>query len=245
MEWSGEGVIVSVRKYGETSAIIDVFTPERGRHAGVVRGGASRKMAATLQPGSQVTVEWRARLEEHLGSYRVEPLESRSDLFDDRLRLSALSSICSIICFAFPERMALPALYNSTLDVMDRLNADQDWKASYALWELQVLEEMGFGLDLTQCAVTGATQELSFVSPRSGRAVSRGAAGEWVDRLLPLPDFMRNGFDTATDIDAREALRTTGHFLSSWLAPSLGDRPMPEARARLMERIERMTDAKV
>jgi len=147
MEWSGEGVIVSVRKYGETSAIIDVFT--------------------TLQPGSQVTVEWRARLEEHLGSYRVEPLESRSDLFDDRLRLSALSSICSIICFAFPERMALPALYNSTLDVMDRLNADQDWKASYALWELQVLEEMGFGLDLTQCAVTGATQEQGR-QPRGG-----------------------------------------------------------------------------
>jgi len=245
MDWSGEGVIVSVRKYGETSAIIDVFTPERGRHAGVVRGGASRKLAATLQPGSQVTVEWRARLEEHLGCYRVEPLESRSDLFGDRLRLSALSSICSIICFAFPERMALPALYSSTLDVMDRLNADQDWKASYALWELQVLEEMGFGLDLTQCAVTGATQELSFVSPRSGRAVSRGAAGEWVDRLLPLPDFMRNGFDMASDADAREALRTTGHFLSSWLAPSLGDRPLPEARARLMERIERLKDAKV
>lgn len=245
MEWFGEGVIVSVRKYGETSAIIDVFTPDRGRHSGVVRGGASRKMAATLQPGSQVMVEWRARLEEHLGSFRVEPLESRSDLFDDRLRLAALSSVCAIICFAFPERMALPTLYSSTLDVMDRLNKNEDWQASYALWELQVLEEMGFGLDLSQCAVTGATQELAYVSPKSGRAVSRGAAGEWVDRLLPLPDFMRNGFDMASAADTRQALKTTGHFLTSWLAPSLGDRPVPDARTRLIDRLERTADAKV
>ena len=105
MEWTSEGVIVSVRKYGENSVIIDTLTPTHGRHLGVVRGGASRKMAATLQPGSQVKLEWRARLEEHLGNFRVEQLESRSDMFDDRLRLAALSSICSIVTFSFPERM--------------------------------------------------------------------------------------------------------------------------------------------
>ena len=115
MNWTSEGVIVSVRKYGENSAIIDVFTPTHGRHSGVVRGGASRKMAATLQPGSQVKLEWRARLEEHLGNFRVEQLESRSDMFDDRLRLAALSSICSIISFSFPDRMPLISLYKSTL----------------------------------------------------------------------------------------------------------------------------------
>lgn len=245
MDWSGEGVIVSVRKHGENSVIIDAFTPDRGRHAGVVRGGASRKMASTLQPGSQVQLEWRARLEEHLGSYRVEPLESRSDMFGDRVRLSALSAICSMVCFAFPERMELAGLYKSTTHLMDVLNADGDWLPLYVLWELQVLEEMGFGLDLTSCAVTGGTQELTYVSPRTGRAVSRGAAGEWVDKLLPLPDFLRNGFDIASDADALDGLRTTGHFMHSWLAPALGDRPIPDARGRLLTRLERGNHAKV
>lgn len=245
MDWSSQGVIVSVRKYGENSVIIDAFTPDRGRHAGVVRGGASRKMAATLQPGSQVQLEWRARLEEHLGSYRVEPLESRSDLFGDRVRLAALSSICSMVCFAFPERMELAGLYKTTTHLMDTLNADGDWQPLYALWELQVLEEMGFGLDLTSCAVTGGTQELAYVSPRSGRAVSRGAAGEWEDRLLPLPDFLRNGFDIADDAQVLDGLRTTGHFLTTWLAPSLGDRPLPDARGRLLTRLEKEQNAEI
>lgn len=245
MDWFGEGVIVAVRKHGEHSAIIEAFTPDRGRHSGVVRGGASRKMAATLQPGSQVQLEWRARLEEHLGSFRVEPLESRSDLFGDRVRLAALSSICSLVSFAFPERMALEALYQSTTHLMDTLNADGDWQPLYALWELQVLEELGFGLDLSSCAVTGGTQELAFVSPRTGRAVSRGAAGEWADRLLPLPDFLRNGFDTAKSEQVMQGLQTTGYFLNTWLATSLGDRPLPAARARLMERLQRVENAKI
>jgi len=238
MEWTSEGVIVSVRKYGENSVIIDTLTPTHGRHLGVVRGGASRKMAATLQPGSQVKLEWRARLEEHLGNFRVEQLESRSDMFDDRLRLAALSSICSIVTFSFPERMPVAELYNSTLNLMDTLNTGGDWKPLYALWELQVLEEMGFGLDLTSCAVTNVTQDLIYVSPKSGRAVSRKAAGEWMERLLPLPSFLRNKFETADNEDILNSLKTTGHFLSSWLATSLGERKLPEARNRLISRLE-------
>ena len=238
MEWTSEGVIVSVRKYGENSVIIDTLTPTHGRHLGVVRGGASRKMAATLQPGSQVKLEWRARLEEHLGNFRVEQLESRSDMFDDRLRLAALSSICSIVTFSFPERMPVAELYNSTLNLMDTLNTGGDWKPLYALWELQVLEEMGFGLDLTSCAVTNVTQDLIYVSPKSGRAVSRKAAGEWKERLLPLPSFLRNKFETANHEDILNSLKTTGHFLSSWLATSLGERKLPEARNRLISRLE-------
>ena len=238
MEWTSEGVIVSVRKYGENSVIIDTLTPEHGRHLGVVRGGASRKMAATIQPGSQVKLEWRARLEEHLGNFRVEQLESRSDMFDDRLRLAALSSICSIVTFSFPERMPVAELYNSTLNLMDTLNTGGDWKPLYALWELQVLEEMGFGLDLTSCAVTNVTQDLIYVSPKSGRAVSRKAAGEWKERLLPLPSFLRNKFETANHEDILNSLKTTGHFLSSWLATSLGERKLPEARNRLISRLE-------
>ena len=238
MEWTSEGVIVSVRKYGESSVIIDTLTPSHGRHSGVVRGGASRKMAATLQPGSQVKLEWRARLEEHLGNYRVEQLESRSDMFDDRLRLAALSSICSIITFSFPERMPLIDLYKSTLNLMDTLNSGGDWEPLYALWELQVLEEMGFGLDLTSCAVTDVTQDLIYVSPKSGRAVSRKAAGEWKDRLLPLPSFLRNKFEAASREDLLDSLKTTGHFLTTWLAESLGERQLPEARNRLIVRLE-------
>ena len=238
MNWTSEGVIVSVRKYGENSVIIDTLTPTHGRHLGVVRGGASRKMAATLQPGSQVKLEWRARLEEHLGNFRVEQLESRSDMFDDRLRLAALSSICSIVTFSFPERMPVAELYNSTLNLMDTLNTGGDWKPLYALWELQVLEEMGFGLDLTSCAVTNVTQDLIYVSPKSGRAVSRKAAGEWMERLLPLPSFLRNKFETANNEDILNSLKTTGHFLSSWLATSLGERKLPEARNRLISRLE-------
>jgi len=238
MEWTSEGVIVSVRKYGENSVIIDTLTPEHGRHLGVVRGGASRKMSATIQPGSQVKLEWRARLEEHLGNFRVEQLESRSDMFDDRLRLAALSSICSIVTFSFPERMPVAELYNSTLNLMDTLNTGGDWKPLYALWELQVLEEMGFGLDLTSCAVTNVTQDLIYVSPKSGRAVSRKAAGEWKERLLPLPSFLRNKFETANHEDILNSLKTTGHFLSSWLATSLGERKLPEARNRLISRLE-------
>ena len=238
MNWSGEGVIISVRKYGENSVIIDAFTPDHGRHAGVVRGGASRKMAATLQPGSQVQLEWRARLEEHLGSYRVEQLESRSDVFGDRLRLAALSSICAMVSFAFPERMPLQSLYDSTTSLMDTLNLGGDWKPLYALWELQVLKEMGFGLDLSTCAVTGGMQDLTFVSPRSGRAVSRGAAGEWAERLLPLPSFLRNGFDVASEADVLDGLQTTGYFLSTWLADSLGERELPDARMRLITRMK-------
>jgi len=212
--------------------------PKHGRHLGVVRGGASRKMAATIQPGSQVKLEWRARLEEHLGNFRVEQLESRSDMFDDRLRLAALSSICSIVTFSFPERMPVAELYNSTLNLMDTLNTGGDWKPLYALWELQVLEEMGFGLDLTSCAVTNVTQDLIYVSPKSGRAVSRKAAGEWKERLLPLPSFLRNKFETANHEDILNSLKTTGHFLSSWLATSLGERKLPEARNRLISRLE-------
>ena len=238
MNWTSEGVIVSVRKYGENSAIIDVFTPTHGRHSGVVRGGASRKMAATLQPGSQVKLEWRARLEEHLGNFRVEQLESRSDMFDDRLRLAALSSICSIISFSFPDRMPLISLYKSTLNLMNVLNLNGDWKPLYALWELQVLEEMGFGLDLKSCAVTDVTQDLIYVSPKTGRAVSRKAAGEWKERLLPLPSFLRNKFETADHEDILDSLKTTGHFLSTWLADSQGDRQLPESRNRLITRLK-------
>ncbi|GLQ35042.1 DNA repair protein RecO [Amylibacter marinus] len=241
MDWSGEGVILSVRKHGETSAIIDVFTPDRGRHAGVVRAGASRKMAPILQPGTQVAVEWRARLEEHLGSYRVEPLKSRANALQDRLRLAGLTATCALACFAFPERMELAGLYARTIDLMDRIDGTGAWADAYALWELSVLEDLGHGLDLSACAASGVTQDLIYVSPRTGRAVSRAGGAEWADRLLPLPDFLRNSFAEDNRIEVLNALKTTGHFLETALAPALGNRPLPAARDRLMKRLEKDT----
>ncbi len=234
MDWRDQGVIVAVRPHGETSAIIEVLTAEHGRHAGVVRGGVSRKMTPVLQPGNQVAVDWRARLEEHLGSYRVELLASRSGVLSDRQALAALGSVCALVCFAFPERMHLPRLYDKTLAVVDLLAGAGDWRPGYACWELQVLEELGYGLDLRSCAATGVTQELIYVSPNSGRAVSRQGAAEWADRLLPLPAFLRVGGFAEDSEDVLEALKTTGYFLEHWLAPALGNRPLPPARTRLM-----------
>ena len=240
MDWNDEGVIVSLRGHGETSAIIEVLTAAHGRHAGIVRGGASRKMKPVLQPGTQVTVDWHARLEDHLGTFRVEPLRSRTRVLSDRAALAGLGSVCALVRFAFPERMELPALYAVTVDLIERMEADENWAVHYALWEMELLDGLGYGLDLSDCAVTGSVDDLVWVSPKSGRAVSRGAGREWQDRLLPLPTFLRDATTQARAAEVMDALRTTGYFLERWLAPALGDRPVPEARMRLIAALVRM-----
>ena len=235
MDWRDEGVVLAARRHGETSVILDVLTREHGRHAGVVRGGASRKQAPVLQPGNQVEVEWRARLEEHLGSYSVELLTSRSGIMADRGRLAALGSVCALSCFAVPERMELGLIYKQTIDLIDMLQQDTDWQVAYALWELMILEELGCGLDLRSCAATGGTQELIYVSPKSGRAVCRAAGEPYGDRMLELPDFFRMEGGAVSPQEVLSGLRTTGYFLERWLAPALGNRPLPDARARLVQ----------
>ncbi|TMV54089.1 DNA repair protein RecO, partial [Thioclava sp. BHET1] len=188
MEWRDEGVLLSMRLHGENAAIIEVFTPQHGRHAGVVRGGASRKAAPVLQPGAQLDLTWRARLEDHIGAFTVEPLRGRAGaILGDRLALSGLNSITALLAFTLPEREPHPALYQASVTLFDLLGAAPDWPLAYLRWEMMLLEEMGFGLDLTACAVTGSRDDLAYVSPRTGRAVSRAGAGEWADRLLPLP----------------------------------------------------------
>lgn len=233
MEWRDQGVLLSVRRHGETSAIIDVFTSEHGRHAGVVRGGTSRKLAPILQPGAQLSVEWRARLEEHLGTFRVEPIISRAaSVMTDRAGLAAFNAVCGLLVFSLPEREPHPRLYSMTQVLLDAVCAQEDWRALYVQWELALLEDMGFGLDLASCAATGSTEDLAYVSPASGRAVSAKGAGEWVDRLLPLPPVLLG--ETAITRDLLDGLKTTGYFLENWLAPALGDRQLPEARERLI-----------
>lgn len=239
MEWRGTGILLAVRRHGENSAIIEVFTPTHGRHAGVVRGGAGRKLAPILQPGAQLDVAWRARLEDHLGSFLVEPIRSRAaTAMSDRLMLAGLNTVTGILSFCLPEREPYPELYTRTEQLLDLLEHRDVWPLAYLQWELGLLATMGYALQLSECAVTGATDELIYVSPKSGRAVSKSAAGDWADRLLPLPDVLK-GIGAAPDAEIAEGLKTTGHFLQTHLAANLGGRSLPEARARFVDAFNR------
>lgn len=238
MDWRDEGVLLAVRRHGESAAIIEVFTPDHGRHAGVVPGGASRRLAPLLQPGSQLDLTWRARLEDHIGTFTVEPLRSRAGVLGDRRALAALNAVCALLHTALPEREPHAALYAATIGLLDRLGEGADWPLAYVRWELGLLEDLGYGLDLSACAVTGARDDLAYVSPRTGRAVARDAAGDWANRLLPLPPcLLGQGPAGAGEIAA--ALRTTGHFLEHRLFPDLGSRPLPEARRRFAAMLAR------
>lgn len=239
MEWRDEGTLLSTRRHGETSAIIEVFTAEHGRHLGVVKGGVSRKIAPILQPGAQLDVTWRARLDEHMGSFTVEPVRSRIAVaMSERLVLAAMGSVTALLSFALPEREPYPAFYARTIDLLDKLECNEIWPTLYLKWELSLLEDLGFGLDLTCCAVTGARDDLIYVSPKSGRAVSKAGAGEWADRLLPLPGILVGSSDDDPD-GIKKGLHTTGYFLENWLAPALGDKPLPTARSRLIKAFSR------
>ncbi len=239
MEWREDGVILTARRHGESAAIVEVFTEAHGRHAGIVRGGGSRRMAPVLEPGNMVQAAWRARLEEHLGAFTIEPLEARAALLmQDRKTLAGLNAVTALLSFALPEREAHPPLYRRTIALFDMMAAEPFWPLAYLRWELSLLEELGFGLDLSSCAVTGATEGLIFVSPKTGRAVSEAGAGEWKDRLMPLSPALTGAGD-GSDEELRDGLKVTGHFLKTWLAHSLGDRPLPEARQRLVDLLMR------
>jgi DNA repair protein RecO (recombination protein O) len=237
MDWRDEGVLLSMRPHGESAAIIEVLTALHGRHAGVVRGGASRKMAATLQPGTGLALDWRARLDDHIGSFTVEPLRSRAHLLADRLALAGLMSACALLRVALPEREPHPGLWTVTLALFDCLGGP-DWTSVYLRWELQLLEELGFGLDLSACAVTGSVEDLAYVSPKTGRAVTKAGAGDWADRLLPLPAGLV-GKSVLSPGDVVTGLQLTGYFLDRGLRPVLQDKPLPEARARLLDLLSR------
>jgi DNA repair protein RecO (recombination protein O) len=237
--WRDEGAVLAVRPHAENAAIVEVFTAGHGRHAGVVRGGTGRRLAPVLQPGTQVEVTWQARLADHLGAFTVEPLRSRAALvMDDRLALAGLNAVAALLVQVLPERQAQPALYERTVQVLDLLGQGEVWPLAYLRWEMALLDEMGFGLDLSACGATGVREDLAYVSPRTGRAVSRGAAGIWADRLLPLPPVMI-GQGEATGPDIAAALAVTGHFVEKRLFAALGGGAVPVARARLVEAIAR------
>jgi len=237
IEWREQGMLLSVRKHGEANAIIEVLTRDHGLHAGVVRGGASRKQSPLLQIGAQLDLTWRARIEDHIGSFVVEPVRSRAvPIMADRAALAALQSVAALLTTCLPEREPVEELHDRTHDLLDALARQHDWPQLYAQWELSLLADLGFGLDLATCAVTGVTQQLRYVSPRTGRAVSEDGAGEWADRLLPLPMFLQMGGD-ATAQETRDALTLTGYFLRQWLGPTLSRSNALDARDQAAQAI--------
>lgn len=235
MEWRDHGILLKKNRHGETAAIIEVFTEHHGRHAGIVRGGTSRKIAPVLQPGAQLDLIWRARLEDHLGSFVAEPIRSRAAAaMSGRLSLAGLNAVTGLLAFCLPEREAHTGLFARSEALLDLLGQDDVWPLAYLNWEMALLEEMGFGLDLSKCAVTGQSDGLVFVSPRTGRAVSAKGAGDWADRMLDLPPCLL-GQGPAPDAEVLRALKTTGYFMHSKLATVLAARPLPQVRARFVE----------
>lgn len=238
MEWRDRGILLSTRKHGETSAIIEVFTPLHGRHLGVVRAGTSRKLAPILQPGAQLDVTWRARLDDHIGTFNVELLRSRSAIaISNRLALAGLNAVVAILRLVLPEREAMGKFYTATEQLLDLLDQQDIFPLIYLKWEMLLLETMGYGLDLRSCAVTGKTTDLGYISPKSGHAVSTQGAGHWVDRLLPLPAVMI-GKETPNKAELLEAFNVTGFFIENHLFKGLGVESSPASRTRLLESIK-------
>ena len=236
MEWSGEAVVIGVRKHGEASAVVEVFSREKGRHSGLVRGGISRKMRPILQPGNTVTVEWRARLDGHLGHFTVEPVEMRAaSLMDDKLALSALNAASALAREVLPERQAVPELYEAFQVLLDNLHDPNVWPAVFIRWELGLLQALGYGLDLRACAATGRNDGLAYVSPRSGRAVSESAGEIYKDKLYRLPGFLL-GEPMRGAEDIADGFALTGYFLESRVFWGI-NRPLPDARVRMVEAV--------
>jgi DNA repair protein RecO (recombination protein O) len=234
MHWSDEGVIISVRPHGETAAVAELFTRLHGRHLGLVYGGRSRKARPILQIGNHVDAVWKARLADHLGFFTVELRRAyAAEVMEDAAALAALSSLAAFARL-LPERDPHPSLYEVTQFVLGFLNDASVWPALIVRWELALLEELGFGLDLATCAATGNTEDLVYVSPKSGRAVSRIAGAPYKDRLLSLPKFLRGRAEEAIGAGELAAgFELTGHFLRARVLMPQG-LELPEARTRLV-----------
>jgi DNA repair protein RecO (recombination protein O) len=236
MEWRDEGLIIGVRRHGEASVIIEAMTRAHGRHLGLVRGGRSARLRATLQPGNTIGLVWRARLDEHLGAFAVEPLFLRAGrLMGSALALAGINYLGALMRI-LPERDPHEAVYEAASLIADALDDGALAPALIARFEAQILAECGFRLDLSRCAATGATERLVYVSPKSGRAVSAEAGAPWRGRLLPLPPFLREGAPLEAQPSAEEiadGFRLTGFFLARDLFALRGE-PLPDSRAAFL-----------
>lgn len=232
MHWEDEAILLSARRHGEGALVLQLFTPCHGRHGGLVRGGASRKNRPTYQPGNRLAVTWRARLADQLGAITAELIKPNAAfIMDDPARLGALTSSCALVERALPDRDPHPDLYNLLRQLIDTLTTSGVWAADYVRFELALLADLGFGLDLS-----GA--DSVYVSPRTGRAVTKETAKGYEDRVLPLPGFLL-GKGEADGAAIRDGLKLAGYFLERHLFAAL-DRPVPEARQTLVDRFSRI-----
>ncbi len=236
MEWAGEGYVLSVKKHGETSAIVEVLTRDHGRHAGLVRGGSGKRLRPVLQPGNKIQVQWHARLSEYLGTFNIEALSARAaEIMEDRVMLSALNAMTAMARETLPEREVHTQVYDGFEILLNNLDDPDIWPVLYVQWEAGLLQALGYGLDLSACAATGSNDQLTHVSPRSGRAVSASAAEPYLDKLFALPQFLM-GQPYATPADIANGLALTGYFLETRLQWGL-NRTLPEARAQMIAQL--------
>lgn len=231
MEWRDEGIILGQRRHGETSVILEVMTRGHGRHLGLVRGGRSRRQQPVLQAGNRVDLMWRARLDEHLGIYQAEPLDmNAARLMDSAVSVYGLQVLASHLRL-LPERDAHQGLYETLMVMIEHLDDADAAGELVARFELLILDSLGFGLDLSQCAATGVRGDLAYVSPKSGRAVSRSAGEPWHDKMLALPAFLERGTGRRADpASLEDAFRLTGFFLTRHVYEPRGI-DQPDARA--------------
>jgi len=240
MHWCEAGLVLGVRRFAEADLIVDVLTRERGRRRGLVYSGAGRAKRASLEPGNTLRLEWRGRLEEQLGHFSVaEILAGRAaKLLDDGLALSALASATAILSCALPEGQPFEALYDAAEVLLDALSDPDIWPSVYVHFELGLLASMGFGLDVSRCALSGAREGLAYISPRTGRAATADAAGELAPRLLALPSFLTRPGLSPSGKDVLDGLRLTGYFLEHRLFADL-NKPCPEDRGIMIGRLAR------
>jgi len=215
MQWQDEGIIIGVRRHGETSVVAELMTRARGRHMGLVRGGRSRSMQPVLQPGNRVEAVWRARLDEHLGDFKLEPVNLRAArLMESATALYGVQAMGSLLRL-LPERDPHPHLFEALDIILDHMDDPAGAGELFVRFELAVLNDLGFGLDLAECAATGMAEDLVYVSPKSGRAVSRAAGAPYADRLLALPAFLSPQANRSVDPQSlAAAFRLSGFFLN-------------------------------
>jgi DNA repair protein RecO (recombination protein O) len=238
-EWSDQAISLGLRRFGETGAILEVFARTHGRRRGMVYGGASQKKRAPMQPGNTLSVTWKARTDDSLGFFTAETQTERAAVhMSSGEALAGLSALAELLAATLPEGEAKPALYDAAETLLDMLGNEDVWPALFIRWELGLLTMLGYGLDLETCAISGANDGITHVSPKSGRAVRGSDAGAYLDRLLPLPQFLVDNTAPVTPLDIRAGFRLTGHFLAERLFSDL-NKPVPEARYLMIDRLER------
>ena len=214
MQWTDEGIVLGVKRHGESNAILELMTREHGRHLGLVRGGAGSRLRPILQPGNSLSATWRARLDEHLGNYTVEGLKLRAaNFFAAPHAVYGIGHLAALMRL-LPERDPHAGLHAALDEILDRLDDAGVAAPMVARFELQLLSELGFGLDLAHCVATGAQDDLIYVSPKSGRAVSREAGAPWADKMLRLPAFLRDREIEPAGNDVADGFVLTGFFLA-------------------------------